>query len=229
MKLFDRIFGIFYRPGEVYQNLSEKPDWIVPFILVMIVSLIFVSITYPRFMLPDQVEIARDRLQDAGLSEEQIEARIEAMTGTAGKVSGPLVAIFAMCFLLFGRAGIFLGIFSLIGGKSSYKNSLAVVSYAMLIHVLDAIVKGILMFIKQSSFVYTSLALLMPGGNPLTSKPFQLLARFDIFTIWELSLLSIGFAIMNKLSIKKSAGIIFGIWIIWIVLSVLLGGAFQFG
>jgi hypothetical protein len=228
MKLFDRIFGIFHRPGEVYQNLSDKPDWIAPFIIVLLVFLIFVSLTLPTIILPEQSKTVLENLPEE-MPEERKEEIVERMTGTQGMIFGIIGTVFSALFLLFARAGIFLGIFSLFGGKSTYKHSLAIVSYAMLIHVPDSIVKGILMFIKQTPRVYTSLALLMPGADPLTSKPFQLLGRFDIFTIWELSLLSIGFAIMNKLPVKKSAGIIFGIWIIWIVLSVLLGGAFQFG
>ena len=226
MGIFNRIMGMFHRPGEVYKILSEKPDWLAPFILVMIVSLIFVSITLPTIILPEQAEMARERLQERGMSDEQIDESIGAMTGTTGLIFGIVGTIFVMLILLFGRAGIFLGIFSLFGEKSTYRHSLAVVSYAMLIHVVDAVIKGFLMIAKQTSHVYTSLALLMPGGDPL-SKPVQFLNRFDLFTLWELSLLSIGFAVMNKIPFKKSAGTVYGLWIFWVVLSVSIGGFFQ--
>ena len=228
MKPLERIIGIYYRPGEVFQYLSERPDWVVPFMLVLITSLLIVSFTLPTIILPEQTELARERLEEAGLSDDQIEARVEAMTGKTGFIIGIVGVTFIFLFLLFGRAGIFLGIFSVVGEKSSYKQSLSIVSYAMMVHIIDSIIKGFLMYVKQTSQVYTSLALFMPGGDP-QSKPFQLLGKFDLFTLWELSLLAIGFSVIYKISLKKTSGIVFGLWTLWVLLSVLLGGTLQFG
>ncbi|MCH7760094.1 YIP1 family protein [candidate division TA06 bacterium] len=225
MGLFQRMTGIFHRPGVIYQNLSEKPDWVVPFVLVLVSSLIFVSITLPTIILPEQSETVLENLPE-GMSQEQKDQIVERMTGAQGMIFGLLGTLFVFLFLLFGRAGIFLGIFSLLGGKSTYRHSMAVVSYAMLIHIVDAIVKAPLMFAKKTAQVYTSLALLLPGADPL-SKLFQILNRFDLFTLWELSLLSIGFAVMNKIPLKKSAGTVYGLWISWVLLSVFIGGFFQ--
>lgn len=227
MGILKRMIGVFYRPGEVFKHLSEKPDWVVPFILVAIVTLVFVSITLPTIILPEQSETILERLPEE-MSQEQKDEIIARATGTQGMILGLLGTLFTILFLLFGRSGIFLALFSLFGGKSTYKHALSVTSYAMLIHIIDILIKTPMMFAKRTARVYTSLALLIPEGDPF-SKAFQFLARFDLFTLWELSLLSIGFSILYKSSLKKSAGVVFGLWILWVVVSVLISGAFRFG
>ena len=197
----------------------------VPFVLVLVVSLLFVAITLPTIILPEQSKTVLERLPEE-MDQGQKDQIMEKMTGTQGMLMGIFGTLFVMLFLVFARSGIFFGIFTLFGGKSTYKHSLAVVSYAMLIGILAVLLKAPMMFAKKTALVYTSLALFMPGADPQT-KLHQFLNRFDLFTLWELSLLSIGFAVMNKIPPKKSASVVFGLWIIWVVVSVSLGGVFQ--
>jgi hypothetical protein len=74
--------------------------------------------------------------------------------------------------------------------------------------------------IGEKPTVLTSLALFFPA---LSDKSiwFKLFNRFDVFTIWELVLISIGLGIVANFSTKKSAIIGFSLWIMWVIITVL--------
>ena len=60
---------------------------------------------------------------------------------------------------------------------------------------------------------------------------FGLLSSLDVFVIWTLALMSIGYAHMSRFSKAKSATIVFGLWLSWILVktggSALLAGIKQ--
>jgi len=62
-----------------------------------------------------------------------------------------------------------------------------------------------------------------PKTNPVA---YTLLASVDLFTLWSLALLIIGFAVAARLSRGKSAAIVIGWWII-VNLFSLIGPAMQ--
>jgi len=63
-----KIIGIFFSPKEVFAKLNEKPDWIVPVVITIVVSLIFTMIVLPRVIIPEQTK----RIMEMdGLTEEQ--------------------------------------------------------------------------------------------------------------------------------------------------------------
>jgi hypothetical protein len=59
------------------------------------------------------------------------------------------------------------------------------------------------------------------------------LGGFDIFTLWQVIVLSIGLAVMYNYTTKKSFTVVFILWVILIVvgagLSNLFGGMFGLG
>jgi len=78
------------------------------------------------------------------------------------------------------------------------------------------------MFMKGSTRVFTSLALVVPNMD-MESPFFKVLSRIDIFMIWQLSLIALGCSIMYGVSRKKSFGIVFGLWILWLLLVLVVG------
>jgi hypothetical protein len=81
------------------------------------------------------------------------------------------------------------------------------------------IIKLPLMLVKKNLHVQTSLAAAMPSGTD-ESVPFKILAHFDIFTIWQIALISIGFSAVYKFNVKKSASMVIGFWALWVIISM---------
>ena len=66
----------------------------------------------------------------------------------------------------------------------------------------------------------------MPSGSD-DSVAFKILAKFDIFTIWQIALVALGLAIVYKFTVKKSASMVIGFWGLWIIISVGLSTLFK--
>ncbi len=209
-----KILGIFFSPKEVFVKLNEKPDWIVPVVITIVVSLVFTMIVLPRVIIPEQTKriMEMDRLTEA-----QKETAAGRLEGVQPYITTPIGIIVFSFILIFIKSGILFLIFSLFGEKTVFKKVLAIVSYSFLIGVPEVILKTSLMLIKGSTRVYTGLALLATNLD-IKAPIFRLLARIDIFTIWHLCLISLGLAVIYKINNKKSFAIVFGLWLLWILL-----------
>ncbi|MEO0184404.1 MAG: YIP1 family protein, partial [candidate division WOR-3 bacterium] len=111
------------------------------------------------------------------------------------------------------------------GGTGSYKLVFSVVSFAALIKIPAHLLRWILIMIKHSLQVSTSLALFVPN-LPVKSFAFRLLSSFDFFIIWEMILVAMGISITNNVKKENAYILVFAIWLGSILLGVGLGGLF---
>jgi hypothetical protein len=161
--------------------------------------------------------------QNPNMSDADIE-RMSGMTRAMGKVSafvGPpvMVAWYAIV------AGVLLLAFRLMGGEGTYKQAFSTTLYAWMPLVLFGVIATIVIM-ARGSFDPMQMATLVKS-NPaflvdMKEQPvlFALLSAIDIFTIWTVILLIVGFAALSKSSIAKSAGIVIALWIVFIVIKI---------
>jgi hypothetical protein len=107
---------------------------------------------------------------------------------------------------------------------------LALVSWSSLIGIISMVINIVLILSKGTSQgVTVSLAAFLPAA-PLGEAPpilNRFLSKFDPFTIWQMVLWTIGVSVMYKFTMKKSALFVGTLWVLWILLSVALGGLFY--
>jgi hypothetical protein len=218
----ETIVNIYMAPKKVFGMLKEKPQWVKPLVIVLIVIALVaaLAVNFTRETLAVQ---QRESLQQRGMTDEQIEQAMKLSQGPFAMIGGAIgAAIFTTIILLLFALIINLFI-PLFAGKSSYKTVFSVVCFAALIKVPAAILKLIMIAITKSPFVTTSLALLAPNLAK-TSFGYLLLAGFDFFIIWEMILVAIGISITNELK-QKNAYILVGIiWIASLFIGIGLGG-----
>lgn len=218
-----KIINIFISPIKVFTAVKEKPDWVLPFIVVLVVvalsALAAVSASRGNEeAMARQEEMMRDR----GMSEEQIEQAMNISQGPLpmifGSIGGAIfVAITLVLFTLILH--VFIPLF---GGMSGFPRIFSVVCYAALVSLPGAILRVIIMFITKSLFVATSLALFAPAIEK-TSFLWQFLNGFDFFVFWEMVLVAIGISVTNEIKRTNAYILVFIIWIISIFISVGLG------
>lgn len=208
-----RILNLYFSPVETFKELKEKPDWIVPISLSLIILLIMTMIAMPRIIIPEQVKRIEGMEQ---LSEEAKEVQLARLEGISPYISTPLSIIIFTFILLFLHSSILLLAFLMLGSRTDFKKILAVVSYCSLTGIPEIVLKVILMFVKNTARVYTSVVLFFPNLD-VKSAVFQVLYRLDIFTVWHLSLVSLGCSIIYGVGRKKSFGVVFGLWALWLI------------
>jgi hypothetical protein len=221
------IMDIYFAPSKVFAALKEKPQWVTPFIIVLVVVALTAALTV-NFSRDEIMTRQEEAMREQGRSEEEIE---RAMQFTSGPViflgSAISATIFtAVLMLLFALiVNLFVPLF---GGESGFKTIFSVICFSSLVVVPSAILKLILIAITKSPYVTTSLALLAPGLAKDTFV-YKLFAGFDFFIIWEMILVAFGINITNGIAKKNAYVLVFVIWIISIFVGVGLSSIFGRG
>ncbi|MDZ7261257.1 MAG: YIP1 family protein [candidate division KSB1 bacterium] len=228
--VFQKIVGVFSSPRQTFESVNRKPDWVVPLVIVLLVSLV-ISILVTPIAMQEGLEMQREMMKERGMSDEQIDNAL-AIGQKVGKITGPIMAVIViLVVLLIVAAVLMFGGNVILGGTTNFKKVFSVICYSSLIGSLGGLIKLPLMLSKQSVKVSFSLATFLSEDASKTFL-YKLLSKIELFTIWELAVLSIGLAVIYKFTTKKAATLVVSLWIIWVVISVglgsLLGGRFGF-
>jgi hypothetical protein len=210
--------NIYTSPTQTFGKLSEKPKWLIPLIIVVIFAILLTLVAVSKVNWNEQKARIAEMMQSRNVPQERIDQTLRSMTPTTGMIRR-LIAV-----LIFTPLGILIFtlllnvLIPLLGSPGSFKKTLSITTNSALIRIPAAIVKAILIFIKGSPEVYTSLVLLFPKMQH-KGFLFNFLARIDFFTIWELILVGLGLKILFNISGKKTYYVAFGIWLLYIILS----------
>jgi hypothetical protein len=225
---FARIIGVLFSPDATFASIVRRPDWVVPLIVLLVLSAVSGLIMAKRL---DFAAPAREAMEtNKNLSTEDAE-RMERMSGSIGKVISYAAPVFTVIILLL-VAGILLLAFRLMGGEGTFKQAFSVTAYAWMPGVIKGIITLIIMVAKGGMISPVALATIVRSNlaflvdvktNPIL---FALLANLDIFSIWMLILFIIGFSYVARVSKAKSAAIIISLWIVKTLLG-LIGPALQ--
>ena len=243
---FSRLGGVLTSPLETFKTIDQKPAWIAPIVISILIAIAGNAFYYWR-VNPDW--------------EQRIRASIDKYTETTGQTMSPdqvaqqvasakmfgeffiwLPAIFIPLFcvgiavfywLAFGmtflRAPSFKKILSVVGWSQA---ALKAVGTPIILIVLIAVDKERLNNLEMgnSTLVQSNLGILLPNGISPALK--SLAVSLDLFTIWFLILLTIGFSAIvglgsQKITLAKIATVVFGMWLVWVLIKA--GLAFGFG
>ena len=225
--VFQKLVGIFTAPTETFESIDRKPDWLVPFIINVVIGLILFFLT-SSIRMTDQIAT----MQAKGVPAEQIQMIQNQMSGPMKYIN--LVAVPIVIFVFWAIiSGLFLFAGNIIlGGNSKFWKLFSMVGWTSVVGLVGGILGAALILMKKTTHgVTTSLAMLLPtpvvGEKP--SALYRLLSQFDLFMIWQVALWIIGFSVLYKVTKGKSASVVLTLWGIWIVLAVALGGLFSFG
>jgi hypothetical protein len=231
---FARIFGAIFSPKPTFESIVQRPTWIVPVALgcVLFIAVVFVFTQRGGWSGFFQKQMAdNSRMQQ--MSPEQRENIMEKQVKYApmvayaeGVVIPPLAAVLT--------AAVLLGIFNLTGAtKTNFKTSLAIVAFAWSPWLIHGLLSILISFLKDPATVdLQNIVASNPGAFLSDSSPkwlATLLGSIDIFSIWTLFLLAIGFSATNpkKLSIGKAFALAASGWIVFVLIKVGLTAAFA--
>jgi hypothetical protein len=230
-----RIFGVIFSPKETFESIARRPSWLVPILLLCLVSLGAVAAFSHRGGWPSyfrkQVE-SSSRYQQ--MPRDQQESVLAAQIKYGPRVA--YVQVFVVPFLLaVVLASIFLGTFNLLGGTQlSFKASLAVVAYSYLTSVISGLLAILVILLKDpatvdiQNVVASNIGAYLPSEAP--KWQIALFGSLDLFSIWTMILLVTGYraaAAPKKLSFATAFIFVFGWWLVYVVLKTGATAAFT--
>lgn len=220
------MFDIYLAPGRAFARLKEKPNWLIPIIIVLLFNMIMALISAQYVDWDKQRQTALDRMRERNMSEDQIQQATEGMdklyTNPAMRYGMPAVSVLFVSII----AALFLAVIynvslPLFGGTGDFKRTWAIVCNASLIAVPAAIVRGALVLLKGSAEVTTSLLAAAP--NLKHGFLAGLLAQLDIFDFWKFALIAIGLTTVLGIKKSKSYTLVFSVWLVVMLILALLG------
>ena len=224
---FGRIIGTLFSPKSTFEDIVRKPGWVLPVVLLTLLSLgvsfaINQRINWREFM-SQQIEKSPSA---ANMSAEQKEQRIEggakfspAFTYAIGLL-GPVIATLLVGLVMWGS-------YNLLGGaNTNFGTSLSITAHAFLTGLVSSPLLILILYLKPigsvdlENPVAANLAAVLP--DDAAKWLFALCKSIDIFSIWTLILLAIGFAATNpkKLAGSKAFSIAFTVWAVFVVCRV---------
>jgi hypothetical protein len=209
------LFGVFTEPRKTFEGLKEKAPWLFPMILVLLAVVAFTWVNWP-FLMDERMEAIRNSDRIPAESKAQIMQSMQEQREHRSVLQMSAGPAFVAIFSLLG-AGLWLMAGNVImGGDGTYKKIWCVFNYASLVSLLEMGLKTLMIQMKQSAHVYTSLALLAPDLDP-GGFLFRALDGVDVFSIWFFALMAIGVSVMCKVKPQKAmtvSFVIFGVWVL---------------
>lgn len=223
-----RLIGVFIEPGETFEDIARKPDWISPLILLILVSLATVETMLAKIGM---ARIIMQQLTQSGQAARMDPAQLNQAVQRGASIAGIFVqvaAVFGAPIVLLVVAGIGLLVLNgLFGQHARFKQVFSTACYAYMPHILGAAMAiPLMIFGDPNAFVAQTPAPTSPGFfmNPATSShvAYALASSLDIFTIWFLVLLAIGLSRVSEKKAKTaSIFLVFaGAWVLLIIAKV---------
>ena len=215
-----RLIGVYLSPGETFDDIVRKPDFLIPLIVLMAGSVAVTETLLAKIGMVRIIQRELERRGSAPLTPEQMAGAVQIQS-----IIAHVAGVIALPIVLLIVAGIGLLIVNaLFGAKVNFKTALAVTCYSNLIGILSVLMGlAVILFGDPEHFNVNAFVPSNPGFflNPLeTSKPLMALATsVDIFAIWWMVLLGIGFsaATFGKVKARTVFLIYFGLWFLWVL------------
>ena len=229
---FGRIMGVFFSPKDTFADIAKRPSWILPVILM---TLLGGTVAFVMNQRVDWRDVANKRIEEspraANLSPEQKEQQL----AMSAKISPGIAYGFGIAWPILQAlivGGVLLLAYNLIGGaRTRFNSALGITAHAYFPWILYSLLFILILYLKAPGTVdldnpiATNVGAFLPESTP---KALMSLAKsIDLFSLWTLLLISIGFAAVNPKKLKgKSLSIAVSVWAVYVAIK--MGGAWIF-
>lgn len=208
------ILDTLANPSDAFMSINQQPRWLVTFIIISVITIIMAFLIHPF----------NQHLMTAMLAEQFKDSDIEQILGTSliftyiGYLFSPVFLL--LRWLIIAALLYFIAVLSNTE-QLTYKTIFASVVHAEIILVVMNIVNVIILYFQGIDTVTDPVHLQAIVGldflmhAPADNMPlFILLNSINIFTIWYLSILTIGYSIITGFSKTKSMFIVGFVWLL---------------
>lgn len=223
------LWGILSAPRETFERLAAKPVWAVCLIVLLALGVAF-GVAAVGKVTPE--EFLRSIEAQGQPVPPQLEDDPERFLATMQRIQVGAGTLFAALFY-FSAAGVFLVLFRLLGSDLRYAQSLSTTLHGLLPLGVAALAGLVVVLgreeisleeLQSGSLVLSNLGFL--AGEESGELTRALLASFDLFSLWSLWLLALGFRVVARVSAGAAWGVVGVLWAIGVGLKLVLASIF---
>ncbi|HVT16896.1 MAG TPA: YIP1 family protein [Thermoanaerobaculia bacterium] len=219
-----RLAGALFAPGKTFASIARRPTWAVAMLVLVVLASVVGFMAAQRM---DFADLIHHRLAESGqqVPDNIVERQIE-MAQKFGRVFAAGGGVFYAVILLL-IALVFWVAFKLLGSDMDFRASLSTTLHACMPGAVAQLL-SIPVILSRASFGYQDLR----TGSFLTSnlaafagpdaKPWllALLSSFDVFTLWVVALLAIGYRLVARVSATAATVTVVVLWLAWVAIRV---------
>jgi hypothetical protein len=231
-----RIVNTFIAPSKTFTDLRRNASWWAPFLLMVVVSTIFVytagqKIGFRKIMENQMQAQPKQQARLEQLPADQREQRMEGGAKVTQIISYVFPVITLIIWLIIATA-LFATFKVAAGADVSFKVSLAIVIYSalpLMVKTLLALL-SVVAGMSPDSFSFRNPVATNPGYFMAPADNvflYGVASALDIFMIWTLALTAIGFTCVSKVKRGTSFAIVFGWWALFTLAGAAISAAFS--
>ncbi len=234
MPFSEKLANIFASPGELFDNvrMTDKTtsNWLVPWLVFVVVAIVMGQLIVHNASLADQLGATIRKGLDTQVQEGKM-TQVEADRAygfatpgstmfTVGQVGGTilvsLVILFALALLywLIGKSAM--------KATASYMKVVEVIGLVFFIAALEQIVTTLMMIAMDSIHATPSLGVFVSDFD-VENKVHFALAKINIFTFWNLSVVGVGLSRLFQRDFPKVLVLVFTVWVLWSLVTIFSG------
>lgn len=229
-----RLAGIFFEPAATFQSIARRPSFLVPLVVLTLLSLgvtwwIGERVGWERVIRAQIEQNPRAREMPAEQREQAIE-QWKRRAPMFAYVQGA-VAITVLTLIV---SGVMLFVFNVFGGSElEFRRVFSVASWSMMPLAVASLLALVIIALKEpqevdvQNLVASNLGALFDAQR--TPRPLlSLLGSLDLFTAWQIFLLSTGLAALaGKMTFGKALVRVLLVWVVWVGLKVAWAAIFS--
>ena len=235
---FGRIVGVFFNPKPTFADIAQRPSWVAPMIVLF---LIYMGLNIALVRHADWVEVSKEQIAKSKFASRQIDQLPEDQKSRAfeqaaerAKIVRYVRGVIGWPLLLLLISAVYLGAFKLMGGaRTNFGTAFAVTTFAHLPVGLRELIAIPVTFLKDpgsidpENFLASNPAAIF--GSDLPAWQMVPLAFLDVFGIWALLLMAIGFSATDpkKLPFGKSLGIVVSVSLAFMLFFTMIAWVFS--
>lgn len=225
-----RLVGVLFSPIETLADIARRPNILAPLLLIAIVTIVTTAIIVPKLDFETMLREVYQKQSAGKMSEADIDRMVSFGSGTAKVMAwaSPILGIGVLALI----AAIFLGLFRAFGGEGDFKQYFSVTLYTWIPQIIKSLATVAIILARGEPVNPQNMpTILMSHPGALVDMTenalaFALLSSIELFNIWTIALMVIGFAFVSRLSRAKSAAIVISMYLVT-VLFKLAGAAMQ--
>jgi hypothetical protein len=219
-----RITGMIVGPTRTFGEIARRPTWLVPLLALWVLSIIVSGLLAQKTDWRSFFErqMSKNSRFDQ-MPQDQKDNILEKQVQYGPKFAFAFGVILTPIFVLFITL-VYWGAFNLFNGAAlTFKQAFGMVSHAFVPLIISSLLAIIILVIKPHGdvdpehFLASSLGAFLPDDAP---KWLAALGQsLELFWIWTLALVAIGFSAASPKKIKPAGAFltVFGMWAVWVL------------
>ena len=216
--------GVITSPTATFADIAQRPTWAAPFVIFCLLSLVAGLLLGQKTDWRSFFERQNSKNSRFDqMPQEQKDRVLEGQVKYTPMVT-PVIAVVATALTVLVMTLIYWGAFNLFNGAAlNFKTAFGITSHAFVPSMIGGILAVIILIIKPKGdidpehFLASSLSAFLPDPSP---KWLEALGQsIELFWIWSLALIALGFAAASPKKITPAGALltVFGIWALWVL------------